>query len=181
MNYFFGFNGRIGRLQWWLGQIAILIFLSVAIKILLIISISIHSIQKIDIIPFLLSNMISLFAIIAIGIWMNVALCAKRYHDRNKSGLWYFIVLVPIIGALWQFIELGFLNGDIGSNNYGSRSKKGLNFVTMEADITDEYQPSNTMQASIDAAVVTRNNPQAHAPQSQPKLGGQLSFGKRGI
>ncbi len=33
----------------------------------------------------------------------------RRWHDRGKSGLWCFLSLVPVIGGIWSFIELGFL------------------------------------------------------------------------
>jgi len=43
----------------------------------------------------------------------------KRWHDRGKSGWWVFINLLPIIGGLWAFIELGLLRGTPGPNEYG--------------------------------------------------------------
>ena len=39
----------------------------------------------------------------------------KRFHDRDKSGWWVLIGLVPIIGAIWLLIELGFLKGTPGA------------------------------------------------------------------
>jgi uncharacterized membrane protein YhaH (DUF805 family) len=44
----------------------------------------------------------------------------KRWHDRDKSGWWMLITLVPIIGAIWLLIELGFLKGTPGPNQFGS-------------------------------------------------------------
>ena len=43
----------------------------------------------------------------------------KRFHDRNKSGWWLLIGLIPIIGAIWLLIELGFLKGTPGPNRFG--------------------------------------------------------------
>ena len=43
----------------------------------------------------------------------------KRYHDRGKSGWWYLIQFIPIIGPIWAFVELGFCSGDDGDNDYG--------------------------------------------------------------
>src|SRR5687767_1837237 len=31
-------------------------------------------------------------------IWIGLAVTAKRWHDRDKSGWWIFIVLIPIVG-----------------------------------------------------------------------------------
>jgi uncharacterized membrane protein YhaH (DUF805 family) len=43
----------------------------------------------------------------------------KRWHDRDKSGWWMLILFVPIIGAIWFLIELGFLPGTPGPNRFG--------------------------------------------------------------
>lgn len=44
---------------------------------------------------------------------------AKRWHDRDKSGWWSLICLVPVIGAIWFLIECGILPGTQGLNRYG--------------------------------------------------------------
>ncbi len=43
----------------------------------------------------------------------------KRFHDRDKSGWWVLIGLVPLIGQLWLLIECGFLAGTPGPNRFG--------------------------------------------------------------
>ena len=53
------------------------------------------------------------------SIYPALALYAKRWHDRDKSGWWSLIVLVPLIGAVWAIIELGILEGTRGANQYG--------------------------------------------------------------
>ena len=50
---------------------------------------------------------------------VNFAVLAKRWHDRNKSAWWAFIHLVPVIGVLWTFVELGFFRGTTGKNRFG--------------------------------------------------------------
>lgn len=52
-------------------------------------------------------------------IWVGLAVTVKRWHDRDKSGWWIFIVLIPIVGAIWAFVENGFLRGTVGPNQYG--------------------------------------------------------------
>ncbi len=42
-------------------------------------------------------------------LWINFAASVKRWHDRNKSGFYVLIQLIPIIGSIWALIELGFL------------------------------------------------------------------------
>jgi uncharacterized membrane protein YhaH (DUF805 family) len=43
----------------------------------------------------------------------------KRWHDRDKSGWWVLIGLVPCVGPFWALIECGFLKGTTGPNKYG--------------------------------------------------------------
>jgi uncharacterized membrane protein YhaH (DUF805 family) len=63
-------------------------------------------------------GIISLIIYVAM-IWPSVALGVKRFHDRNKSGWWVLISLVPVIGGLWYLIECGFLEGTKGPNQFG--------------------------------------------------------------
>lgn len=53
------------------------------------------------------------------SIYCALALYAKRWHDRDKSGWWSLIILVPLIGAIWAIVELGILEGTRGANQYG--------------------------------------------------------------
>ena len=53
------------------------------------------------------------------SIYLALALYAKRWHDRDKSGWWSLIGLVPFIGAIWILVELGILEGTRGPNQYG--------------------------------------------------------------
>lgn len=55
-------------------------------------------------------------------IWCSLALSVKRWHDRGKSGFWVLIHLVPIIGPIWSLIELGFLEGTPGPNEFGEET-----------------------------------------------------------
>jgi uncharacterized membrane protein YhaH (DUF805 family) len=51
--------------------------------------------------------------------WANLALQAKRWHDRDKSGWWILVNLVPLVGGLWSFVETGLLPGTPGPNQFG--------------------------------------------------------------
>jgi uncharacterized membrane protein YhaH (DUF805 family) len=42
----------------------------------------------------------------------------KRSHDRDRSGWFILLFLVPLLN-LWPLIELLFLRGTIGSNRFG--------------------------------------------------------------
>ena len=54
------------------------------------------------------------------SIYPALAIYAKRWHDREKSGWWTLILFVPVIGFFWVLIELGMLSGTRGPNQYGS-------------------------------------------------------------
>jgi uncharacterized membrane protein YhaH (DUF805 family) len=46
-------------------------------------------------------------------------LCARRLHDRDKSAWWMLLLLIPVIGPVFIFIELALLKGTIGDNRFG--------------------------------------------------------------
>jgi uncharacterized membrane protein YhaH (DUF805 family) len=80
-------------------------------------------------------------------LWIGLALGAKRLHDRNKSAWWLVIFwIVPAIlqgigehidgigliftlGGLalsiWGLVEIGFLRGTVGPNQYGPDPLEG--------------------------------------------------------
>lgn len=62
--------------------------------------------------------------IVAVVLWIaifivSLATSVKRWHDRNKAGLWVFINLIPIIGGIRALVEQGFLSGTDDANTYG--------------------------------------------------------------
>ena len=52
------------------------------------------------------------FVLIVAGIWAlatiipQIAVSVRRLHDSNRSGFWYFLVLVPLIGPIVLLIFL---------------------------------------------------------------------------
>lgn len=55
--------------------------------------------------------------------WVNLCLMVKRWHDRDRSGLWLLINLIPGIGQMWTVIECGFIAGTPGDNRYGPSTR----------------------------------------------------------
>lgn len=51
-----------------------------------------------------------------------IAVSVRRLHDTGRTGWWFLIVLVPLVGAL---VLLYFMasNGDSGTNKYGNDPK----------------------------------------------------------
>lgn len=52
----------------------------------------------------------------------SMALTVRRLHDIGKSGWFYFVVFIPLIGAIW-FLIMMIQNGDVGNNQYGPDPK----------------------------------------------------------
>lgn len=106
------FDGRINRAKFWAG---IGVFIVIAIIAFILDSIlgtrmTTASGAQIGIIGILVA---------LASIYFAIALYAKRWHDRNKSGWWTLIGLVPVIGGIWLLVELGILQGTGGANQYG--------------------------------------------------------------
>jgi len=80
--------------------------------------------------------------IVLILFWPGLAIQIKRWHDRNKSGLWILINFVPILGAIWVIIELGFLPGTKGPNRFdmysGDPSQSILSCSDCDFSINDD-------------------------------------------
>jgi uncharacterized membrane protein YhaH (DUF805 family) len=134
----FGFQGRIGRGQFWLAVLIwAVLYLAVIAGVVLFTS-SLDTMLSAGVIAYVV--MIILF--IPFGL--------KRLHDRNKSGSWLLVfygipfalqfvmpvllgdgdsdttsmttTLLQYVGfaiSLWALVELGFLRGTIGGNHYG--------------------------------------------------------------
>ena len=57
-------------------------------------------------------------------LWPMVALTIKRWHDRDKSGWWLMVLLIPVLGSLWNFVVCGFLSGTAGPNRFGPPAER---------------------------------------------------------
>jgi uncharacterized membrane protein YhaH (DUF805 family) len=53
----------------------------------------------------------------------GLAVAVRRLHDVGKSGWMYFVVLIPIIGAIWLLV-LFFTDSQVGSNKWGENPKE---------------------------------------------------------
>ncbi len=114
----FSFQGRIRRLHYWLTAIGA----GVAVAIIGGILVSMSGLATGHLNPIVA---LPLIVICAAEAWIGLALGVKRCHDRDKSGWFLLIGLIPLIGAVWLFIELGLLDGTPGPNRFGP-SPKGI-------------------------------------------------------
>jgi uncharacterized membrane protein YhaH (DUF805 family) len=108
---YFSLNGRIGITTFWLkGALPLVAFAFI---------LGIIDGAYFDYSPY--SGMLSILSRLFI-IWPSIALTVKRWHDRDRSGWWILIGLIPVFGTIWAFIVNGFIPGTKGANRYGSKS-----------------------------------------------------------
>ena len=114
---FFSFQGRISRMNWWVGLILLSVILGVVGFIFGFVGAMISPPGPNGEPSGLILALTGLIYLVAL--WPSLAIGIKRFHDRNKSGWWLLITLIPIIGGLWYLIECGFLKGTDGANRFG--------------------------------------------------------------
>lgn len=121
----FGFNGRIRRMHWWLVRFGVIVAAVVMVFVLVGgVSALFGSPEDVPAAIQPIGGLAVIVVYFAV-LWIELALTVKRWHDRDKSGFWFLIVLIPLIGPIWALIELGFLDGTQGPNQYGP-SPKGI-------------------------------------------------------
>ena len=123
------FNGRASRQEYWMFILFNFIFTIV--------------VGFID--GFLSLGFLSLLYLLAILI-PGLAVLVRRLHDVNKSGWWFFIIFIPIIGAIWMLILL-CTDGNPGENSYGP-SPKAAPVSNKEPDTETDEPDTETDETS---------------------------------
>ncbi|MGA9658128.1 MAG: DUF805 domain-containing protein [Asticcacaulis sp.] len=120
-------NGRIRRSEYWLWAILSMIALTIVFYILMMVLGVGKTMAETGTVP---ATLWILYIIYLVPVmWIGICLQVKRWHDRNKSGWMCLIGLIPIVGGIWAFIEVGCLDGTQGPNKYGP-SPKGIGSAT---------------------------------------------------
>jgi uncharacterized membrane protein YhaH (DUF805 family) len=102
----FGFRGRVPRKVFWLYGVLGPLLVSVMAEMLL----------GIIGVPERRAEMLTT----ALLVWPCTAVGVKRWHDRDKSGWWVLVYLIPLIGVLWTLIGNGLRRGTLGPNRFGA-------------------------------------------------------------
>jgi uncharacterized membrane protein YhaH (DUF805 family) len=112
-------SGRVNRRAWWLWGVAMplgmLLYLTVVLRVIGL------SARATDI------------AVNLLLVWPAVVISIKRWHDRDKSGWWVLVSLIPVIGWLWALIENGLLRGDAQPNRFGPPSTPPMQARSIES------------------------------------------------
>jgi uncharacterized membrane protein YhaH (DUF805 family) len=122
MQLLFSFDGRIRRTNYWLGALGAGLAYGVVAAICLMIAAMLGRGNGGGL---AIIGMVLYFVVLFFALWTSLALQIKRWHDRDKSWVWVFISFIPLVGAIWVLIEVGFLDGTQGPNKYGP-SPKGI-------------------------------------------------------
>jgi uncharacterized membrane protein YhaH (DUF805 family) len=140
----FSFTGRLNRKPYWLTTLCLILIFLVIIALLFVVGGA--SILSGDLSGLGVALVIIVLLYIPL-LWIGLALGAKRLHDRNKSGWWlvlFWIVPAILQGAgeqidgigivltlaglgisIWGLVEIGFLRGTVGPNQYGPDPLEG--------------------------------------------------------
>ena len=113
----FSFRGRIARLPFWVVTL-ILIGWGITFQKLM----GPYGPES----PMTISSGLVTIANFVIVLWIGLAVQIKRWHDRDRSGRWALVNLIPIVGQIWVLIECGVLRGTVGDNRFGRESASSL-------------------------------------------------------
>ncbi len=119
MNYYLAalkkyavFSGRARRSEYWYFSLFNFIFMLVALGLDNLLGTTVGGL------PYGLFY----FALALAMLIPGLAVFVRRMHDIGKSGWWYFIALIPLIGGIWLLV-LCCTDGICGDNAYGSDPK----------------------------------------------------------
>ena len=65
-----------------------------------------------------------------------LALVVRRLHDIGKSGWFYFVRFIPVIGGIWLLVLL-CTEGNYGPNNYGLDPKDEFDEISEIGSVED--------------------------------------------
>jgi uncharacterized membrane protein YhaH (DUF805 family) len=108
--FYFSAQGRVNRKQWWLYLVLPIVVISIILAYLDMATGRFDPETGVG----LYSGIFALLVLIP-----AIIVYIKRFHDRDKSGWWVLIGLIPVIGGIWLLIELGLLKGTPGPNRFG--------------------------------------------------------------
>ena len=107
------FSGRARRKEYWIFSL---------INYIIIFFLYILQIVMIESTLWLIFPII--FFLYAVAVFLpGLAVNIRRLHDIGKSGWWYLIYLIPIIGAIWRTV-LMCLDSEPGENQWGENPKE---------------------------------------------------------
>lgn len=117
------FNGRARRSEYWYFRLFTVLILLSAITIGSIIGSLFDNVFAGLGFAYILFALYSLLMILP-----SIAVLVRRLHDVDKSGWFFLVSLIPLVGAIWLLIVL-CTEGTSGDNQYGSDPKESFNTI----------------------------------------------------
>lgn len=104
------FSGRACRSEYWWFTLATML-INIAVRILLVV---------VSFVATPLTLIVSLIGVvIGLGLFLpSLSVCVRRLHDKDKSGWWLLLGLIPLIGAIVLLVWF-CQRGTIGPNRFG--------------------------------------------------------------
>jgi uncharacterized membrane protein YhaH (DUF805 family) len=154
LHILFSFHGRISRQEYWVkGVLLGGLLMGLLVVVALMIDLGLGNINPNDASDHSVRGpIVTGFVMLFFLFWPNLAIQMKRWHDRDKSGWFVLINVIPLVASLvisglqdepgtvvpipitagvgilslvcgiWVLVELGFLRGTIGPNRFGADS-----------------------------------------------------------
>ena len=107
------FNGRARRQEYWMFVLFNIIFSIAAAVLDMILGTTIEGIGYGPV--YIIYGLIVLIPGLAVSV--------RRLHDVGKSGWMMFVILIPIVGAIWLIVLMA-TDGTPGENEYGANPKE---------------------------------------------------------
>lgn len=176
LGQFFGFQGRIGRGTWWMAQLFGLVLILLCIFAAVVTGKSAKPGSDDFGGPLALLFIVSYMLMIVVNICSSV----KRYHDRGKSGWWMFVAFVPLIGGIWQLIELGFCSGDDGDNTYGPTPGSANRLESLNQEIGALKSATSSRLSKLDDNYIANYARDVATKQATQQMASTPSFATAG-
>jgi uncharacterized membrane protein YhaH (DUF805 family) len=143
----FSLRGRLNRKPYWIVGVVLLVLTLGANLALAVVSAQMVQTALLTDSPIAPAMNVATFgaiAVLVIVLYPSVAIMVKRFHDRDKSGKWVLLLLIPTLGKLAT--DLAGLTG------------RGLTLAEMGLDISNGAVPTylEALQKQIAAEIRIR-------------------------
>jgi uncharacterized membrane protein YhaH (DUF805 family) len=106
------FSGRARRKEYWMFVLFNMIFAAVAALLDNLLGMAIENVGY---------GLLYILYMLAVLV-PSLAVMIRRLHDIGKSGWWFFISFIPLIGSIWLLVLL-VTDSQPGENQYGPNPK----------------------------------------------------------
>lgn len=158
------FEGRARRKEYWMFSLInmIIVFIMSFIQQLFLLSESSFILFGAILIGFVVS-------VYGLAIFIPfLAVTVRRLHDVGKSGWFYLLVLIPIIGWIWILVLL-CTDSQPGTNQYGPNPKQN-EYISAESNSVSPPYPLQPGQSPVPAVgAITPNTDFKFCPQCGAK------------